>query len=352
MFESINKSITNYINDKILRYVLCSLIFLISSCAHHALQSSSPDELSAQKTYSIPVVYYLPKAKIHIQYKPTKDINVYDFTVDTVYGPDPDKCYILNYLENVSYDDTITVTLTDNNLLSKVDVTSQSQVGPIIMRLIDIAKEAAKLAIPLPGAPVPGPKEQVPPIPQIPFDVTIDPDDIQYTSGTNSIENKLAEYGVKSVSLKRLQSKDATATLQAKNVRLMQPEDSRSIYYRPVWPYEFTFQHNNFLIIQTIYLPNYEPAIPINISRPAFTQAVTNLTFKSGILTEVHLQRQSELLAGLNIPLDILKAIAGIPAEMLQFKVKYGTDYNTYLNQQIQEIKLKQQLQELKQQKQ
>jgi hypothetical protein len=270
-----------------------------------------------------------------------------DITIETVYEPDPDQCYVLNYRPNISYDDTVNVSLTDNSLLNSVQITSQSQIGPIIMRMVDIAKEAIKLSIPLPGG------RAMPPT-VIPFDVTIDPKDILpdsfvYPDGKNIIEKEL-KLPAKSLRLTRIGPEDSP--LKNKAI-LDKPKDSRTICYRPLWPYKFTFKiDGSFNVTKTVYLPNREPVIAIDIARPAFTQAVTNLTFKNGILTVVHLQRQSELLAGLEIPLDVLKAIAGIPAEMLQLKVNYGTNYIQDLNNQIQEIKLKQQLQESKQQKQ
>jgi hypothetical protein len=268
-----------------------------------------------------------------------------DITIETVYEPDPARCYVLYHRTNISYDDTVTVSLTDNSLLGSVQISSTSQITPIIMQMVDIAKAAIEIGIPLPGA------RGITPPTIIPFDVTIDPKDIlpdsyKNTDGTNNIENEL-HLPAKSLQLERLGPPESP--LLKNQPVLNKPTDSRTIFYRPLWPYKFTFNVPGlFNINKTVYLPNKEPVIAIDIARPAFTKAVTNLTFKSGILTEVHLERPSELLAGLEIPLDILKAIAGIPAEMLQFKVNYGTDYIKLLQQQIQQIQLKQQLQQLK----
>jgi len=446
-------------------------------CAHHVMQSSSPDELTFenQALYSIPIVYYLPEGKIHVQYKMTsktanqptantqapvgrglgsaptitnidpssikagqatitltgtnfpvgksKDtsVEVYDsngnpisqaqkppfvansttmkyvvnlkagsyyfivknnltgassnkspslkvtsdaatpdatspsdggatgtapdITIETVYEPDPTRCYVLYHLSNISYDDTVTVSLTDNSLLGSVQISSTSQITPIIMQMVDIAKAAIEIGIPLPGARA----MAAPTIP--PFDVIIDPDDILQKSNQNSTKANeiIKNLQLPDTSLLKLERLGPESPLQKNQPVLNKPTDSRSIFYRPLWPYKFTFNVPGlFNITKTVYLPNNEPVITIDIARPAFTKAVTNLTFKSGILTEVHLERPSELLAGLEIPLDILKAIAGIPAEMLQFKVNYGTDYIKLLQQQIQQIQLKQQLQQLK----
>lgn len=456
--------------------LLYGLLSQTFGCAHHVLQSSSPTELTFenQALYSIPMVYYLPKGKIHVQYKmaagtqapavttPAKTsgrgsgsptitniaprsikadqdttitisgkkfpmgkstdttVEVYDssgnqipqaqkspsvansttmtyvvhlqagsyyfivstlagatnksplltvtsdgatpsaptppsggatgttpnITIETVYEPDPAQCYVLYQRPNIGYDDTVTVSLTDNSLLGSVQISSTSQITPIIMRMVDIAKAAIEISIPLPGA------RGMAPIP--PFDVIIDPDDILQNSNLTSdkpdnIAKKLQLPELPAGSLLKLERLGPESPLLKNQPVLNKPEESRTIFYRPLWPYKFTFNVPDlFNITKTVYLPNKEPVIAIDIARPAFTKAVTNLTFKSGILTEVHLERPSELLAGLEIPLDILKAIAGIPAEMLQFKVNYGTDYIKYLQQQIQEIQLKQQLQQLK----
>src|SRR5208337_836872 len=100
-----------------------------------------------------------------------------------------------------------------------------------------IGKEAVKLFIPLPtGGRGAGPS-------LTPFDIIIDPDTIiDDTPEQNKIEQLLG-LNAKSVRLTRLGTNDA---LHKMKVNLEQPSGSNTIYYRPVWPYEFKFCLSNF----------------------------------------------------------------------------------------------------------
>jgi hypothetical protein len=72
------------------------------------------------------------------------------------------------------------------------------------------------------------------------------------------------------------------------------------------------------------------------------------LTFDNGVLTGIHINKPSERLAGLKLPSDILKSIAGLPLDLLKVKVESAEQYNRYLEAQIQEIMKKQTLRDLK----
>jgi hypothetical protein len=61
------------------------------------------------------------------------------------------------------------------------------------------------------------------------------------------------------------------------------------------------------------------------ITRAAFVRKVTNLTFDSGVLTEIHIEKPSEALAFMEIPLTIAKAILSVPAELIQLKINYSS---------------------------
>ena len=125
---------------------------------------------------------------------------------------------------------------------------------------------------------------------------------------------------------------------------------SRSVYYRPLLPCILKVRFFDTLYEKIIYLPNKSPIIAFDITRPAFTKKVTKLTFANGVLTEVYLNKPSELLAGLKIPTEIIKAVAGMPLELLQFRVNYAEEYNKLLQAQINEINNRQQLMQLQQQ--
>jgi len=77
-------------------------------------------------------------------------------------------------------------------------------------------------------------------------------------------------------------------------------------------------------------------------------EKIQELTFDNGILKEVHVKRPSEVEGFLTIPVNMVKALAGLPLELIQFKVDHGTAYNQLLQQQIQQLKNERDLMELK----
>ena len=121
----------------------------------------------------------------------------------------------------------------------------------------------------------------------------------------------------------------------------------KGVKYRPLLPYRLEIQFPDNFFVQNIYLPNEAPIISMELTRPAFADRVTSLTFENGVLTQADLTRPSEALAFMKLPVDLVKAIAGLPLELLQFRVQNIQQYNALLQAQIDEIKNKQMLMEL-----
>lgn len=128
-------------------------------------------------------------------------------------------------------------------------------------------------------------------------------------------------------------------------------EEFSGIYYRPIMPCQIYIKTKDYVVDTIVYLPNKSPLMKFEVTRPAFVEKVSNMTFDNGVLTGIHINKPSELLAGLKIPSDILKSIAGMPLELLQFRVNYAEAYNNLLRAQIQEIQNKQNLLQLQQQR-
>jgi hypothetical protein len=123
-------------------------------------------------------------------------------------------------------------------------------------------------------------------------------------------------------------------------------DGTNSIYYRPLKPCKIRVAYANNYFENIIYLPNKSPAIAIDITRPAFVKQVNKLAFTNGVLTEVYLNKPSEVLAGLKIPGDIINAIVG-SALPLQVQVTLDKATTELLDAQgSQIVSLQQQLAE------
>jgi len=75
------------------------------------------------------------------------------------------------------------------------------------------------------------------------------------------------------------------------------------------------------------------------------------LSFTNGVLTKIDLTRPSEILAFAKIPVELVKAIAGLPMDLINFKVENVTANTNYLQAEINAIKAQQTLLGLQQQK-
>lgn len=318
--------------------VLVALL-MFSGCA--VLQSSK----QPQPVYSnVPdkeagaLGYFLPKGMLRIKY----DGN--NFHVETTYIPDPNYFYTLKYKANACSADDIKISLTKNGLLKSIDVTAEDKIVEIAKKLIDIGKEVAKATvIPVPFA-----------LPELkPLDVIVDPDIFIYGDDYNkarrsNLENKLARYGIK-LDLTRQDIAAKTSVTQG-------PQCQKGVYYRPLVPYELTLtseKDGKILFEQTelVFLPNGAPILALDVSRAAFVKKVTKVTFEDGILTELYVNKPSEVLAFLEIPFYLVQSIVALPTELIQVKIKYSTSQTSLYEQQLKELQALKALQEEKQKK-
>jgi len=321
-------------------------------------------------------VYALPKGKVKLKLANN------EFSIDAIYEPDQDNYYFLEYCSNIGFDDEVRVTVNNKGLLSGIEVTSKSQVGAIVSKVMEIIKEAVKIGVPA------GPAKA--------FEIIIDPNEIPKDNKNilnialqldpllakkmvlesdpiankaelikveneinrirEEIEKKKAiigekkdylqyfDYGILYISITRPEKTNLFIAETTSG-----PTSTGGIIYRPVLPCKIRMLYKNCLFDNTIYLPNWSPPICIDINRPAFVEKVYSLKFQDGVLTEVYLKKPSELLAGLGIPAEVVKTAAGLPLDLLKFRVEYGDQYNKLLQSQINEIKNKQELFELQQ---
>jgi hypothetical protein len=63
-----------------------------------------------------------------------------------------------------------------------------------------------------------------------------------------------------------------------------------------------------------------------------FTTTTTSWAFSNGILTDYNTQRPSELLAAVNLPLNIIQDVFNIPTSLLKLRVNYDTQATAAVN--------------------
>jgi hypothetical protein len=319
---------------KVLRLgiVLCCLL-VFSACTRAVIQSSAtPSPVNQNITQSDTMGYFLPKGLIRVQLKPKgSDL---ELTTSVRYIQDPNYFFTWQYLPMTTFDDAITVKLTEQGFLDTVDVATTDRTREIVGKVIEIAKEIAKITA-FPGA-VAQIKAKEKKIPNI--DVEFDPD--LFLNSDRKEERKRFEdrfftpYGIQ-VELQRTFPGGASPK--------QGPVDQRGIYYRPLLPYELSFSFKDFDLYknETVSLPNEAPIMAIDITRAPFIKKAMVLNFSNGILTQIKVDKPSEVLAALDIPLDILKAVVSVPTEIIKFKIDYSSQNKNLYEAQKQEIEAK-----------
>ena len=61
--------------------------------------------------------------------------------------------------------------------------------------------------------------------------------------------------------------------------------------------------------------------LALDLTRSPFVQKSYNLTFQDGILSSYTISKPSEVLAGLEIPLDVVRALVALPTNLIQLKI-------------------------------
>lgn len=283
--------------------LLSSGILGIMGCSRGLVHTNRSSDPSNQ------IVYALPKGYIKVVSDgATAGATI---TVETVYEPDELHYYLLKYTPNIGFDDDITMAVNEKGFLSSIDVTTTSKLPDIVKKIEEIA--VAALEIPA----VRGVE------PVGPFEVIIDPEEIpEY--GQKEPEKTYSSWKkhITSISLEHPKAISFLYEKASESAKENPPDENRCICYRPTLPFKLRLVVGGTYIERVVYLPNYSKLVTFDITRPAFVQKIQSLTFTNGLLTQVRLKKDSELLAALGIPADVVKTVAGLPLALMQFQTQ------------------------------
>jgi hypothetical protein len=79
----------------------------------------------------------------------------------------------------------------------------------------------------------------------------------------------------------------------------------------------------SMVLSKRLDLPNNSPVYSIGLPRAAFATRSATLTFNQGVLTAVKVDKGSELVGFVQIPLSIASAIVNVPAQILSIRTNY-----------------------------
>ena len=363
------------------RLLLLSYLVLVYGCATTVLKSSGPQPVSQNITEQQvgALGYFLPKASIRVQIKPKEppatpatkppatqeppkkeaqktakaaegsanpEPPELELTISTELIPDPECFYTLMYEGSSWAHDNVTVTLSKEGLLQRVQVTTEDKTPEIVVKIAEIAKEIIKLTV---LGPMPVPKvKAVPETPKRFVDAVFDPCKLLKKGKPGEGEGETVYY---SPDIKIWLEGPAEPQSYSKSFA-----NQKGVYYRPLLPYTLTVKQTGkekidnvdqtitYVKNQTVFLPNFAPVLALDITGAALVKKTTNLAFTDGLLTSFNVEKPSEILAGLNILPNIIKAMLALPTEMIQLKIDYSKKYTEMINQQKEELKAKQAL--------
>lgn len=307
--------------------------------------------------------------------------------------PDTGKTYFLEYFPENSSDDEVSISVNSNQLLQTNSAKSTDDSGKAVVMVAKLIGEVAKLVATngLGGVttypmisetnPVePSKKTYVCKLKPTTIETFLDPSSNPSTPYTlEALNNLVHAHGLPLDFTITPVSKTSNSLPDAKSCQHKWgswfDDECSGIFFRASVPYQLTVsvnQDSKFDPLEenqsdkaktadkltscltpesstrnlTILAPNDGPIFSVDVSRAALVTKKTDLTITDGMLTKIDVNKPSQLIAGLQIPLDIVKELASIPADILTLRIKQYQDEGSLtkaqvelLSQEIQKIK-------------
>lgn len=312
--------------------MLVSSLLALSSCGQGPSQLShyvaDPKFVSNDKVYALPRGVLTLSAKAETTGPSTKVTIA--APVVTLY-PDSHARFATEWLESSMATDHFTFQIGADGLLTSSSVINKDETAQIIGKVIEIAKQAAIDAIQLESL-LPG-ETPTPPPACLDVNTTIQLD--PFLTPKRSFGN-----GCFSVAVEKLDG-DGLKPISNRAVEDIAKDCAGGVCARLPLPVKISVRgvkgavkdvSGEFVAV----LPDPGTIVSYEVTRGPCIQRQTDFAFTSGMLTKVELQKPSEILGCLEIPLSILKAIGEIPGSILQAKIKVINDDAGLVNAQAQ----------------
>jgi hypothetical protein len=279
--------------------------------------------------------YFLPKGLINFKFsrdEPGKDIK---FEVSSKIVADDNYKLYLSYGHNVAYDDKAKIQIDANGLLQSINTTSNFKIPEFFEKLGALAGYAVAFA----STTCKGDEANG----KFSIDHDIDP----FKKGsTDDLNNDLSRYCLSvdfdppnnnKITEDTTSSETGdTGTKQAIQV------SGNGIAYRRLTTKKIIIKSNELNIKRefTVILPDAsEPPLYAAVERGIFSDNITNYTFSQGLLTSSELERPSEMIGFISIPLKILKGVSdaiigrfGMKTEEAKNEASYAQAQKTLLD--------------------
>jgi hypothetical protein len=289
----------------------------------------------------------------------------YNVTVSVDYQADPDRLFLLRPQLNWLRDDSPSVTIDGNGLLSTVNASNYDQSANIAVALGETAVQSFMLAGGIPvstGGPNVGAlrdygameayfdgytkdesdelfrrrlEQAVTNLPESlafpqTIDVSYDPFD---ASDFIRATNELHQGGLTILNNPRF-SKD-NADKSWKNWTNGVQKETSGVFYRPVIPYTVSIRDLTFnQVAATVLLPNKAPILNLPLDTAPFVSVISQVTFTNGLIGSYSVSKPSSFMALAECPLIIISDITSSVTNLLQLRINLGNGQAALQNTQ------------------
>lgn len=310
---------------------LCAVVLASLACGGcTVLTSDTIAELSTSGRAPSGVHYALPRALVDVELRVGDRGSLFELAIsDPKYVADHKHRYFLRYRPHPSYEDEIRVEMVGDGrpFLKSVSATTIDKTKDIIVSLAKAAGYAGGFQSHGEGERLLG---QVTIDPSDPRDLArageiLDTEMRRYLRQHVSECTRLREDSRRCTELQRILGSARAEPLvmlsasHAQQPRFGKPADcSIGICYRPKEPFLVSFSIAGVSSTKILEIPNAAAPIAIDIRRAFLVQKIHELEFDNdGFLTRVKIDKESELLAAAQLPLQVASAVA----EGLQLRI-------------------------------
>lgn len=312
---------------------------LILAACSRVIETSGPIDPRAPAwdpaCYSALGYYFLPRTMLSVNATADPTAASQIATISSGVYADRSQAFCLDYLSLPTSADAVTVKRNERGLLLSISSAVEDRTPEIAAALVQTAENftiAAGRTVSVPG---PQPDKLT-----IQFDPFVWDDLIMANEGLRRFDFCIYVEGF-SFPIKGLDSERARRAASSwcsapyrYDPRVyafadlpVAPELMRQgILYRPLASHKVVLLHRkegNWDLYQTqrFDMPNASPVLSIGVDRALFTRRSTAIYFDQGSLSDVAVDKGSELEGFVTIPLAVAKAVVDIPAQIVQLRL-------------------------------
>jgi len=268
------------------------------------MQLSSSRSLKDGNLYG----YTLPRGLINLAIR-VEDEQYTLEAGEVVFRPDLSHQYYLNYAGNNLTDDEITVRFTPDGFLRQVHTLVDDQTDQVLDSLIEIGTGVAQIAT--------GMSTRTRSLPQQKtlFEGEVDPFDAVQMAELNTLLQKHDPHLQLVAQMVEDGQEGAKATLQA-------TQGQTGFYYKPFGTCNLSLSYAGGQMRTSLQLPHPNRLAFMKIPQAKWVKTEFRVEFDDrGYPVEIYLRKPSTMLEAVRLPLNIMKALINLPAQLFQFRV-------------------------------